>query len=448
MIFILLGILLLAALGVGAFLFLSSRGSGTGTGTTTRPTPTEPPVTITYWGLWEPASVMQPVLDEFETQNPNIKVNYVFQSHRDYRERLQTALTSGTPPDVVRFHASWLPMLVNGLAPAPANALTAAEIQANFYPAALTAVSINNAVYGAPTSMEGLALFTNTTMLSTIQATVPKDWQEMRDTSKKLTQRDPAGNLVQAGAALGTTTNVDHWPDIATLMLLQNGVDLKTLPEEQTSEALLFYTYFNSVDRVWDASQPNSTAAFASGKVGMMLAPSWRAIDIKALNPSLQWQVSPVPQLPGANPVSLVHFWMEGVPKASANSAAAWKLVKYLASSQAQQALFASASTERGFGQAPAHKALAETIGTNPIVGPYVQQASFGQTFYTISLTQGGATSINERLIKYLEDAINSLIATPTSAQGIVETLRQGFNQVLSQYNLVAPLAPTAQPTL
>lgn len=446
-ILVLLALIVVGVLGFVGIRLLSGGGESLpASDNGARVTPGEE-TTITYWGLWETAATMRPVLSEFEKQNPDIKVTYVAQSHQDYQERLQTAITSATSPDVVRFHSSWLPMLVSGLAPAPTTALTAAELQANFYPAAITAATLNNQVWAAPTTMEGLALFTNTAMLSTVQAGIPKDWQELRDTARLLTQRDSAGNLVQAGVALGTTSNVDHWPDIVTLMLLQNGVDPKALPADKTGEALLFYTYFNSVDKTWDATMPPSTAAFAGGKVAMMLAPSWRAIDIKALNPALQWQVSPVPQLPGANPVSLVSFWQEGVPKTSTKKAAAWRLVKFLASSQAQQILFNTASTDRGFGQAPANKTLAEQVRTNPIVGPYVEQGSFGQTFYTISLTQASITSLNERLIKYLEDAVNSLIATPANIGPVVATLQQGFNQVLSQFGLAAP-AVVGQPTL
>jgi ABC-type glycerol-3-phosphate transport system substrate-binding protein len=441
-------VLVVVVLGVLAYLLFFGGGPGSQPAGNGEPTAAVPQTSLTYWGLWESESTMRPLLDEFEARNPGITVNYQMQSPQDYRERLQAAMNSATPPDVVRFHSTWLPMLVNSLQPAPGSAITVAEIQANFYQAASSAVVLNSQVYGAPTTMEGLALFTNDQLLSTVQASIPRDWQELRDTAKLLTQRDQAGNLVQSGVALGTASNVDHWPDIVTLMLLQNGVDLRTMSAEQTREALLFYSYFNSLDRVWDATLPSSTQAFAAGQVAMILAPSWRAVDIKAANPSLQWQVSPAPQLPGATPVSLVHFWVEGVPRASQNSDAAWRLVRFLASSEAQQLLWTSASAERGFGQAPAHRALAEIVSANPIVGPYIQQADFAQTFYTISMTHAGETSINERLIKYLEDAINSLVASPGSAASVVETLRSGFIQVLSQYNLVAPAAPASQPTI
>ncbi len=51
--------------------------------------------TITYWGLWEPESVMRPVLDEFEKAHSGVKVEYKMESPQEYRERLQSAINSG-----------------------------------------------------------------------------------------------------------------------------------------------------------------------------------------------------------------------------------------------------------------------------------------------------------------------------------------------------------------
>jgi multiple sugar transport system substrate-binding protein len=449
-----LALVFLAVIGFGAFQLLKPKESVSGekadtglTGATTTPKAgsNKEPVTITYWGIWESGTVMKTVIDEFEKQNPDIKVSYSMQSHKDYKDRIQTALQSTSVPDVVRLHASWLPILYPALQASPADGVTATEIQANFYPAALGAVTLSNQIYGAPSTMDGLSLFVNESIFQTAQLTVPKDWQEVRDVAKKLTQKDQNGNIVQSGVALGTTGNVDHWSDIVTLMLLQNGVDLKAPDTNLTSEALLYYTYFSTQDQVWNETLPSSVQAFAGGKVAMILAPSWRAIEIKAMNPTLAWKIYPVPQLPGAKSVSWVHFWVETVPKNAKHPKEAWRFVKYLASSQAQQTLFTAGTAERGYAQAPANKALAERLKDNPFVGPFVEQAQFGQTFYTASATQGGDTSINERLIKYLEDAVNTLRQSSGNPEQAVKTLQLGFNQVLSQYRLVAPL-PTPTP--
>lgn len=439
---ILLVLLVVGGIGFAAYKFLLSPGGSTGpTGKTTPAPKATETVTITYYGLWEPESVMRPVLTEFEKQNPGIKVDYQMQNHVDYRERLQTALTKTPPPDVVRIHSTWMPMFISLLSAAPAQTITTTEISSNFYPAVNDAVVVGSQVYAVPTTFEGIALFVNESLLSTIQATAPTTWEDLKDIAQKLTQTDDTtGAITQAGAALGTTNNIDHWPDIVSLMMLQNGADMSAPDIDKAGVAIKYYTSFaKGTGRVWDESLPSSVQSFATGKVAMIFAPSWRALDIQSLNPSLKWKIYPVPQLHGQDqPVTWANFWVEAVPKSSAHPKEAWALVKFLASSGAQQILFNSASTARGFGQAPANKAVAETAVTNPIVGPFIQMAGSASTFYTTSLTHDGPTGINSRLIKYLENAVNGYLENQ-SDDTIIPTLQQGFYQVLSEYNVITP---------
>ncbi|MBI1872249.1 extracellular solute-binding protein, partial [Candidatus Collierbacteria bacterium] len=135
----------------------------------------------------------------------------------------------------------------------------------------------------------------------------------------------------------------------------------------------------------------------------------------------------------------------EVVPKNSPHPQEAWKFVSFLASAKAQQLLFESAVKERGSSQAPANKAVAALASQNPLTAALVSQAEKGKTFYTAGLTRDSSTGLNSRLIKYLEDAANAVAKRqdPTKA---VETMKLGFNQVLSQYRLVTPLpTPTTR---
>lgn len=428
------------------FVLPSSKPKSTSTKNTTQTPKATEVITLTYQGLWEPKEVMQPVIDAFEKENPNIKVNYQVQSSTDYRERLQTTLSSKTPPDIVRFHSTWLPMIYGNLQSAPSNILGTTEITANFYPVVSDAVIINNQVFAVPTTLEGLALYINQEMFDAAGLTAPQTWEDLRTAAKKLTQYDPNTNQITiAGAALGSTKNIDHWPDIVSLMMLQNGVNLFSLsPDTRVREAIEFYTLFSDTDKVWSDNLPTSTQAFAAGKVAMIFAPSWRATEIKAINPSLSWKIYTVPQLPDTTPVTWSNFWVEGVSKNSKNPTEAWRFVQYLASSQAQQVLFDTATKTRGYSQAPANKALGSRVSSNPLVGPFVQQAATAKTFYTTSLTYDGDTGINSRLIKYLENAVNGTRENQNEDE-IFETLSKGFYQVLSQYNLVTPTPAPVQ---
>src|SRR3990167_8612305 len=115
---------------IGIIVFVGSRIFASLRPKTSVSTRTEA-ITINYWGLWETSNIMAPVITAFEAANPSIKVNYQLQSHQDYQDRLQTALTGNTPPDVARIHSTWLPIFIGNLFPASANTVSATEIQTN-----------------------------------------------------------------------------------------------------------------------------------------------------------------------------------------------------------------------------------------------------------------------------------------------------------------------------
>ena len=113
---IFLALLVIVGVGLGIFKLVLPRG---------QKAPEE--VVLTYWGLWEPAGVMKGVLADWEKNHPKVKIKYTQQSHREYRERLQSALARNEGPDIFRFHITWLPMFKNELAPIPPEVMSASE---------------------------------------------------------------------------------------------------------------------------------------------------------------------------------------------------------------------------------------------------------------------------------------------------------------------------------
>jgi len=393
-------------------------------------------ITLTYWGLWEPIQVMKPLIDKFESENPSIKIDYQLQAPQDYQDRLNTALESNNPPDIVRLHTTWLPAFAKNLLPSPANTISATEMSTNFYPIINRLLVVDNQVYGVPLAAEGLGLFINNTMFQQKSLQPPKTWEDLDSAARTLKDVDPlTGKLNRAGVALGNTTNVDHWPDIVSLMLFQSGVSLYDPKGEELETTLRYYTQFVTKDHVWDDTLPSSVVAFANEKVAMIFAPTWRAREIKEINPSLAWRVVPVPQLPDSDTVSWASVWFEGVTKNGKHTKESWAFLNFLASAQAQQILFESAAKDREYPQPPAHKAVASIAQNNPVLAPFIIGLDTARSFYTAGDTRDSATGLNSRLIKYLEDAVNG-IALGQDVPKTLTTLNQGFKQVLGQYGI------------
>jgi len=379
---------------------------------------------------------MAEIIEDYKVSNSHITIQYTRQSPKDYRERLQSALARGDGPDILRWHNTWLPMLKNDLSPVPATTYSPSDFGTIFYPIVKQDAFSNNNYYGVPLEFDALALYINEDIFeqdSTLK--VPTTWDNLRQTAFKLKQIDPnTKQLTRGGVALGTTSNVDHFSDILGLMILQNGGDPGKPDETAVTSAMKFYTLFATQDGSWNDDLPNSTQAFATNKVAMMLAPSWRAIEINQLNPQLSFKLYPVPQLPGTN-IAWATYWLEGVSKKSANSQAAWDFIKYLSTQEVLTKMYSQASQTRLFGEPYPRQDMASSLQLDPYVGAIISQAISAQSYPLVSRTLDNG--LNDRLIKYYKDAINSYHQN-LAQQNITEALSQGVNQVLSQYGLTS----------
>ncbi len=393
---------------------------------------------ITWWGLWEDETIVKQVIADYQAKNPNIKIKYVRQSKEDYRERLTSALAKGTAPDIFRFHNTWTPMFKSELDKMPASVYSVSDFTTSFYPVALSDLTVGSSLVGVPLEYDGINLFINEEIFEKEGKSAPNTWPELRETARALTTKQN-GDITQAGVALGRTENVDHWPEILALMMLQNGVDMNKPTGKLAEDALNYYTIFSEEDEVWDATLPSSTVAFAGGKLAMYFGPSWRAFEIRLQNPSLRFKTIPVPQLPktAANEpdVNYASYWAEGVWVRSKNKTASWNFLKYISSKEVLEKMYNQASKQRMFGEPYPKQDMEILLKDHPIIGSTVTGAKTAQTWFLQSKTWDGPTGINSQITKYFEDAVN-FVNTGKEAKVALETVSSGVIQVLSQYGI------------
>ncbi|QLG69890.1 MAG: Sugar ABC transporter, sugar-binding protein [Candidatus Woesebacteria bacterium] len=393
---------------------------------------------ITWWNLWEDDSIIKPLIQEYEAKNPNVKINYVKQSPQDYRERLASTLAKGEGPDIFAFHNTWTPLFVRDLDGMPPQVMSSADMAQNYYYVISADLTFQGRILGIPLGYDALTLFINEDLFKEAGLNPPTTWVELRDDAKLLT-KVVDGRIVQSGVALGRVENVDHWQEILALMMLQNGVNFAKSDPSLVENSLLFYTIFSRSDKVWDETLPSSTEAFAAGKLAMYFGPSWRAFNIKEINPNLNFRTVPLPQIPKENPdepdISYATYWSQGVWIKSKNKDLAWDFLKFISSRDSLEKIFKQASLVRGFGEVYPRSDMANLLLDHPILGSVVKLAPDAKSWYLASRTFDGPTGINSQLSKYFEDAINALNDNQDSARAS-ETLIQGINQVLTQYGL------------
>lgn len=393
-------------------------------------------ITITYWGLWENDAIVQPVIAAFESTHPNVRVQYIKQSQKQYRERLQAAIDRGEGPDVFRFHNTWVPMLAKELEPVPESVMTVSEFQNTFFPVAANDLIGGTTIYGIPLEIDGLGLYYNEDLFARAGITTPPTtWEEVLAMIPKIAK--PEGETFAVSAiALGTTNNVEHYSDILATMFMQNGANLTAPTGKEAEETLLFYRKFsNPNDQLytWNETMDNSIYAFASGKVAMIFAPSWRAFDVAEINPSLRFKIAPIPQLPG-NTVNWASYWVEGVSSKSKYPSQALEFLKYLTSKEGATLLYSEEVKSRKlFGEPYARIELAGSLTNDPYVGAYLTQGQGARSFPLASRTFDNG--LNDKLIVYLENALNGL-KTGSSPAAELETMKSGFQQVFTTYGL------------
>jgi multiple sugar transport system substrate-binding protein len=389
-------------------------------------------IELVFWGLWEDEKTMQTVLSDFERRNPNIKVNYSKEDLEQYRDRLVTRSTQGNGPDVFLFHNTWYPMISEVLLPVPSSVVSKEDFDTNYFDVVKKDLVKNGAIYGIPQNMDTLVMYVNTDMFRSAGVDIPSNWNDFIDTARGLTVKDEEGRIVTSGAALGTASNIEHSPDIVSLLFLQNGVDINNL--EGTSDraigALNFYTAFSTDENnVWDESMSPSIVAFATGKLGMYFGYSWDYFQIKAANPDINLQIVPVPQL-AAEPINLASYWAAGANSKGKNQKEALEFLKFLTQKDIQAKLYSEQAKSRPFGQPYARVDLSESL-KETVIYPSVLQAQYADSSPFVD--SAGENGINQELNLYLENAINS-INDGTSVESAFDTFKQGVAQVLGRY--------------
>ncbi len=399
---------------------------------------------ITWWGLWEDPKTVQPLIDEYQAAHPGITIKYEQQSKEQYRERLANAVAGAQGPDIMTIHNSWVPMFRNALSPMPTTVFSPQEFQQTFYPVMSRDLTLGTSIVGIPTEYDGLGLFVNDDIFSTYGKEIPTTWNDLRNTAIALTIKNSQGIIQQAGIAMGTTANIDHWQEILALLMLQNGAKLETPTGTAAEGALDFYTVFSKTDHVWDDTLPNSTTMFANGKLAMMVAPSWRAHDIIAVNPTLKFRVLPVPQLPKNTPdepdITYATYWVDSVSSKSKVQPAAWEFLKFLSSKESYQKLYDNAVKLRTFGEPYPRVDMRDSITRDPKVGGFISLAGNARSWYLYGRTFDGETGINSRIGKYFEDAIGAVNRGNggVSSKNALLTASSGVLQVLVDYGLAA----------
>ena len=131
--------------------------------------------------------------------------------------------------------------------------------------------------------------------------------------------------------------------------------------------------------------------------------------------------------------MTVASYWVEGVSQKSKYQKEAFEFMKFLSEKQTQQKLYSEAVKTRFFGEPYSIVSLANSVGDNPLVFPFLEQAEGAQSSYFVSDTFDNG--LDTRLNSYLGDAVRSILKG-NSTESAIETLSNGAIQIYQQYGI------------
>jgi multiple sugar transport system substrate-binding protein len=311
-------------------------------------------VTIVYsdWQLSESVwnRSLREAFDEFEKQNPDIKIKVepVALGQRD--TRYTTALRASKGPDVFALDANPIKQYIKEGWVKDLNPLIekdgGASALADWYPSLMGPVTENGHIFGLPKNVSPTMFLYNTELLAAAGVTPPRTWAEFREAAKKLTRATKDGGPIDQWGTLLVLAPAGF--DLRMSVVLRGfGGDFLTpdnkhsaLNTPQAKAAVNFVVDMINVDRtmVPGVAQVDANAGrqlIANKKVAMIFE-GLTIPTIADINPKLEarrvLRMGPVPQNPGEKSPIRSTYYMKSIfmnPNTE-HPEAAWKLMKFM----------------------------------------------------------------------------------------------------------------------
>ena len=355
-------------------IFLLTSGFGCKVSTTAVKEATKP-ITITYWRVFDDSDAFDEIINKYRAIHPSVNIEYKKLRYSEYESELLNALAEDRGPDIFSINNTWMSKYQTKLAPMPdsitmtypvtegtiqksvvyqtktTKSLSTKELKDNFVDVVSGDVILNDGkIYGLPLSVDTLAMYYNRDLLNNAGISqIPNYWnKEFLQDVKKLTKQDSKKNIIQAGAALGGSKNINRYSDILSVLMMQSGAVMSdgdkilfnTQPNQSSNyypgtDALRFYMDFADQAKesyTWNNDMQNSLDMFMSGNLAIMFSYAYDLETIKAQAPKLNFSIAKLPQIEGNPPtnINFANYWVEVVSKKSKNTDVAWDFIQFI----------------------------------------------------------------------------------------------------------------------
>lgn len=325
-------------------------------------TPGKKKIDLVFWSIFDSKDAFRPVMQAYKAENTNVTIKYEQKDYTNYRELVADLLSAKRGPDIYVVHHTWLPLERDRLVPMNDMLDIDAPLVISKYPDVFRFDFVDEElnqepkIYALPLSIDTLALYYNKDYFNSNNiVTTPRTWEEFVDVVKKLRRIDEAGNIIVAGAAIGSGSNerINRSMDILSLLMMQSGAEMnddfgritfdKGVVDKDgqiyypAKEALSFYTSFSNplsenYTWTWPPGDKYSIDSFAEGSSAMMINYSYHRSTVREKNPLLNFSVAPIPQAKDSLiKINYPSYWGYAVPKVSQYPDVAWDFINFMA---------------------------------------------------------------------------------------------------------------------
>jgi multiple sugar transport system substrate-binding protein len=297
-------------------------------------------VTIEFIQWWEPELTpgsFRALMDQFEAENPGIKVKLISGPYSNTRDQIVTGATTGTLSDVVGLDGAWVNDLARQGAIAPLDPLVAST---NFDISQVAAViKVDNKSYMFPVASFVYPIFINLDHFRAVSiANPPQSRSEFADAARRLTNTSQNRYGWVLPLSLQTPNGVQNdimsWLWASGKSMLKNGRPNLTNPDVIDTLKYVDSLYKAGVvsPGSFSKQEQEKVEEFVNGRVSMTISSLAHINMIRQRNPNLNFTISALPAVDGYTGKRGLPYaaWGIGISEKSRYKAEAWKLVSFL----------------------------------------------------------------------------------------------------------------------
>lgn len=316
-------------------------------------------VTLEFAQWWEPelpAGEFRALMDEFEAQNPGIKVVLLSGPYSTTRDQIVAGAATGTMADVVGLDGAWVNDFVRQGSLANLSELMS---EAGFDDSELAAqIQLNGSTYMIPVVNFVYPVFINLDLLEAAGVEgLPSTRSEFADAARALT--DPSSNVYGWVLPLsmeqpnGIQNDVMSWVWASGGSMMKDGLPNLVDNEDVSSVAEFIKGLYEEgliAPGAFSLREQDKVEEFTNGRVGMMISSLAHINLIRDRNPELNFAITALPAADGYDgPRGLPYAsWGIGIAENSQHKAEAWKLIEFLMSADVNSRLSSIANAFPG----------------------------------------------------------------------------------------------------